>query len=354
MRQLRDDPDAVVRFHETELKDGRTFEYFGSVIKGEVGAALGRIWFFRDITERKRSAEALAQSEARFKAIFDNARDGIALTDPETKKFLFGNAYLYRMLGYTAEEFVGLGMSDIHPAEAMPRVLEEFERHRRGDKRAATDIPVKRKDGSVFYVDINSAPVEIGGKRCVLGIFRDATARREAENAVRKSEERYRSLVESTTDYIWEIDQNGRYTYYTPAMTRSPGLRARRGHGQDAVRSHAAGRSEKSCCDVRPDRRGASAVFHAGKHVGRQGRHRDRHGNQRRSYFRRTTASSAVIEVSSAISPSASSPSNSSSNATRCCTRWRLARQICLRRPASTKRSRAPWQSWAEPCKSIA
>ena len=120
VRQLRDDPDAVVRFHEAELKDGRTFEYFGSVIKGEAGAALGRIWFFRDITERKRSAEALAQSEARFKAIFDNARDGIALTDPETKKFLLGNAYLYRMLGYTAEEFVGLGMSDIHPAESMP------------------------------------------------------------------------------------------------------------------------------------------------------------------------------------------------------------------------------------------
>ena len=229
VRQLRDDPDAVVRFHEVELKDGRTVEYFGNVIKGEFGAALGRIWFFRDITERKRAAEALAQSEARFKAIFDNARDGIALTDPETKKFLLGNPYLYRMLGYTAEEFAGLGLSDIHPADSLVSVINEFERHQRGHKRAATDIPVKCKDGSIFYVDINSAPVDIGGKRLVLGIFRDATTRREAENAVRKSEERYRNLVESTTDYMWEIDQNGRYTYYTPAIT------ALLGYGPDEV-----------------------------------------------------------------------------------------------------------------------
>ncbi len=223
IRHLRDDPGAAVRFREVGLKDGRTVEYFGSAVEDEAGAPLARIWFFRDITERKSAAAALAQSEARFKAIFDNARDGIALTDPETKKFLLGNAYLYRMLGYTADEFAGLGMSDIHPAESMPAVLKEFDRHERGDRRAATDVLVKRKNGAVFYVDINSAPVEIGGKRYVLGIFRDATARREAEAAVRKSEERYRDLVESTTDYIWEIDQNGRYTYYTPAFAGTLG-----------------------------------------------------------------------------------------------------------------------------------
>ena len=218
VRELRDHPDVSVRFHEVEFKDGRTVEYFGSGIKGQSGAVLGRIWFFRDISERKRAAEALAQSEARFKVIFDNARDGIALTDPETQKFLLSNAYLHQMLGYTAEEFTGFGMSDIHPAESIGSVMYEFERHQRGDRRVATDVPVKRKDGSIFFVDINSAPVEIGGKRVVLGIFRDATTRREAEDAVRKSEERYRNLVESTTDYIWEIDQNGHYTYYTPAV----------------------------------------------------------------------------------------------------------------------------------------
>jgi diguanylate cyclase (GGDEF)-like protein/PAS domain S-box-containing protein len=218
VKQLRDDPDTPIRFREAEFKDGRTIEYFGNGIKDESGAVMGRIWFFRDITERRHAAEALAQSEARFRAIFDNARDGIALTDPDTKKFLLGNAYLHQMLGYTAEEFSGLGMSDAHPAETLPVVIQEFNRHLRGDRRVATDIPLKRKDGSIFYVDINSAPIEIDGKPYILGIFRDATRRREAEGAVRRSEERYRTLVESTTDYMWEIDRDNRYTYYTPAI----------------------------------------------------------------------------------------------------------------------------------------
>ena len=338
--QLRDDPNAVVRFHEAELKDGRTVEYFGNVIKDEAGAALGRIWFFRDITERKRSADALAQSEARFKAIFDNARDGIALTDPETKKFLLGNAYLYRMLGYSAEEFAGLGMSDIHPTESMSAVLNEFDRHLRADKRAATDIPVKRKDGSILYVDINSALVEIGGRSCVLGIFRDATARREAEEAVRRSEERYRGLVESTTDYIWEIDENGRYTYYTPAIAELLG------YERDEVMG-------KTPFDLMPPAEAKTG----GRDI--QARSRQRTGrfpcwktrwspktapklSWKPAVFPSSTktANSAVIAVLNAISPSASAPSNSSSSATRCCTPSRSARRICSRRLASTKRSR--------------
>ena len=186
-------------------------------VDGEVFGMLGT---YMDVTERERAEEALRQSEARFKAIFERARDGIALADAETKKFLAANDSLCQMLGRTRDEMLRLTIDAIHPADTLQMVAQTFERQARGEVDVAVDMPVKRKDGSVFYADINSAPVEIGGKRYVLGIFRDATARREAEVAVRQSEERYRGLVESTTDYIWEIDESGRYTYYTPAIAK--------------------------------------------------------------------------------------------------------------------------------------
>ncbi len=184
-------------------------------VDGEVFGMLGT---YMDVTERERVEEALRQSEARFKTIFERARDGIALADAETKKFLAVNESLCQMLGHTRDDLLHMTIDAIHPADKLRMVARTFERQARGEVDIAANMPVKRKDGSVFYVDINSAPIEIGGQRYVLGIFRDATARREAEEAVRKSEERYRGLVESTTDYIWEIDRNGRYTYYTPAF----------------------------------------------------------------------------------------------------------------------------------------
>ena len=202
--------------------DGRVITLLTNKVplRNAAGEVFGMLGTYMDVTERQRAQEALRQSEARFKAIFERARDGIALADAETKKFLAANDSLCQMLGRTRDEMLRLTIDAIHPADKLQMVAQTFERQARGEVDVAANMPIKRKDGSVFYADINSAPVEIGGKRYVLGIFRDATVRREAEVAVRQSEERYRGLVESTTDYIWEIDESGRYTYYTPAIAK--------------------------------------------------------------------------------------------------------------------------------------
>ncbi|MEJ2624682.1 MAG: PAS domain S-box protein [Pseudolabrys sp.] len=202
--------------------DGRVITLLTNKVplRNAAGEVFGMLGTYMDVTERQRAQEALRQSEARFKAIFERARDGIALAGAETKKFLAANDSLCQMLGRTRDEMLRLTIDAIHPADKLQMVAQTFERQARGEVDVAANMPIKRKDGSVFYADINSAPVEIGGKRYVLGIFRDVTARREAEVAVRQSEERYRGLVESTTDYIWEIDESGRYTYYTPAMAK--------------------------------------------------------------------------------------------------------------------------------------
>jgi diguanylate cyclase (GGDEF)-like protein/PAS domain S-box-containing protein len=184
VKYLYEHPDEKAH-DELKLMDGRVIERHSAPLRDARQKYLGRIWYFRDITERERAAEALKQSETRFKAIFDNARDGIALVDFQSKTFSIVNDRLCAMLGYSLDKLTGLSIDDIHPADALPHINQEFERHARQVTRVLMDIPIKRKDGSVFFADINSATATIGGKQYVLGIFRDITERRLAEQATK-------------------------------------------------------------------------------------------------------------------------------------------------------------------------
>ncbi|NQT33117.1 MAG: PAS domain S-box protein, partial [Candidatus Omnitrophica bacterium] len=133
----------------------------------------------------QKTSEALSESESKFKSIFDNVIDGILLADMDDKKIHDSNKAICRMLGYTREEIRNLSVEDIHPVKEMPYVAEQFEKQSKGEITLAKDIPVKRKDGSVFYADVNAAPVEISGKTYLLGIFRDITERKKTEKEIK-------------------------------------------------------------------------------------------------------------------------------------------------------------------------
>lgn len=124
-----------------------------------------------NITERKLTEEALKESEERFRTILDNAVDGILAADLETKKFFTGNKAICRMLGYSLEELKHLGVADIHPEKDLPHVLEQFEKQSRGEFSLARDIPLKRRDGSVFYTEVNSSLLTFRRKTYQMGIF---------------------------------------------------------------------------------------------------------------------------------------------------------------------------------------
>jgi PAS domain S-box-containing protein len=134
--------------------------------------------------------KALQKSKEIFRGIFNNARDGILLADIETKKFIHGNAMICQMLGYGIDELMTIGVKDIHPAENLPEVFERFEQLVRQETPLVADIPVKRKDGTLFIADINSFLLEMSGKTYIVGFFRDVTERK------REEEERRRILAE--------------------------------------------------------------------------------------------------------------------------------------------------------------
>ena len=156
----------------------------------------------RDITERRQVEEALRESEERFRIIFNNAADGLVLTEVDDRKFHSCNKMFSDMLGYSEEEIRKLAVMDIHPKEDLPYVIEQFKKLASEETVANNDIPVKRKDGSVFYVDVRAMPIKLSGKRYLIGIFRDITERRQAEEALRASEEKYRLVVENASDAI--------------------------------------------------------------------------------------------------------------------------------------------------------
>jgi PAS domain S-box-containing protein len=155
---------------------------------GPDGVMNGFIEVVEDIGEHKKAEENLRESEERFRTIFDNAVDGLLVTDPADKTFHGANRMICQMLGYTPEELDKLRIDDIHPQDALPYVIDQFEKQNRGEIAVARDIPVKRKDGSVFYADVSASAVTLSGKKYVLGIFRDITERKNAEEALRRLE----------------------------------------------------------------------------------------------------------------------------------------------------------------------
>jgi|GEM_PF-717155 len=229
------DPEAIEKGKDTlwgKVINGETaiFESYHKRKNGDsfpVEISLGAIHvdhetlilaIVRDITERKQAEEKLQESEEKFRIIFDNASDGILLADPETKRFYFGNKTICKTLGYSEEELKNLGLQEIHPEKALPYVVEQFEKQTRHEIELAKNIPVKRKDGSVFYADINSFPVTIDGKQYITGIFRDITERKWTEQVLRHERDRAQAyfniaevimIVLDTDRKVFRINKKG-------------------------------------------------------------------------------------------------------------------------------------------------
>ena len=154
------------------------------------GAAAAVIW------QRNRKAHYHAllaaetlrrQSEERFVTLFENARDGIALADAQTGLLLECNPALCRMVGRDRAELVGQPQAILHPPRELTDGLSPtFLRHRNDEAALVLEELLVQKTGAPIPVEIATAHVEVDGRLCLLGIFRDITERKRAEAEIRR------------------------------------------------------------------------------------------------------------------------------------------------------------------------
>ena len=107
--------------------------------------------------------------------MFDNAAEGILLTDSETRKLVRGNKACCDLLGYSSEELATLTIADIHPPEMLPQIDAALVRQAAGEHSFGEAVAMKRKDGSLIQVDIGGTSIVHGGRRMFLATLRDVT-----------------------------------------------------------------------------------------------------------------------------------------------------------------------------------
>jgi PAS domain S-box-containing protein len=190
------------------------------VVNDEVIAQMG---IYRDITEKKRMEEALIESEEKFRILAEKSLVGIYLFQDGIFKYV--NPKFEEIFGYSAEELIDrLGPKDlVHPDDLW--ILEENIRKRlEGEvKDVHYEMRGVRKDKKVIYGEIHGALINYKGKPAIIGTLQDITERKLAEEALKRSEEKYRSLFEESKDGIFISTPEGKIIDLNPAMVEMYG-----------------------------------------------------------------------------------------------------------------------------------
>jgi PAS domain S-box-containing protein len=169
-------------------KDGREFRAVVrcTVLRDGQGDITHWLGIMEDISARRSAEKTLAESERRYRMLFEEASEGILAVEAESRKIRYANPAAGRMLGYPLEELTRLGIEDIHPTDSLKEVMNRFGAQMRQEQRSASQVPFLRKDRSVIHCNVNSCVMEIDGRKCVVGFIQDVSDRVLAEKERRR------------------------------------------------------------------------------------------------------------------------------------------------------------------------
>jgi PAS domain S-box-containing protein len=159
--------------------------------------------------EKARAEEALRESEARFRALFESSPNGIFLTDPETLEILDCNATACAMNGYAREELLGRTINVLHPDEVQVRMeapggRARFVEQLRKEGPITVESIHRRRDGTLFPMETSMCLLEVGGRSVVMGIDRDITERKKTEEELARYREGLEEVVATRTAELAE------------------------------------------------------------------------------------------------------------------------------------------------------
>ena len=182
-------------------------------VRNETGEIFAGMAMWQDVTESQLAHDALKDSEARYRQLFENANDIIYVHDLQGN-YLSMNDSAEKVLGYSREEALALNVTQITAPEHLEIANQNLELKLAGEaSQTVYEIECIRKDGKRVTLEVNSSLILKDGEPiAVQGIARDITERKAVEAAARKSEESYRDLFENANDLIYTHDLNGNFT----------------------------------------------------------------------------------------------------------------------------------------------
>lgn len=152
---------------------------------------------------------SLKDTELKFRTMVDLVSDGMLVAHFDNKKFVDTNKKICDMLGYTKEELLNLSITDIHPPESIPYILQQTEKLVQKEVLFAKNIPMLKKDKSVLFADLTSRLVSLNGYKLYIGIFKDISKYRKEEDELLFISK----AVECSSDAVLIADPQGRLLF---------------------------------------------------------------------------------------------------------------------------------------------
>jgi PAS domain S-box-containing protein len=194
------------------------------LIKGQVDSSL----LNRSISyalERKKGELAIQVAQERYRTIFENSAVAIMMVD-EQERLVSWNKFTENLLNLSHEDLYLRPVQSLYPVSEWDNIRAQHLRETGTERHLETQMI--RRGGGVIDVDVSLSMIRDAEGKITgsVGVIRDITERKQVEEALRKSEERFRQVVENAEEWIWEVDAHGLYTYISPVVERILGYKA--------------------------------------------------------------------------------------------------------------------------------
>ena len=184
-----------------------------------------RIWGMQlNITNLKNAEIALAESEELYRTVVQSLTEGLLITDIDDR-ILFANVGIANIIGYSIEEMVGqIGYKLYFEPDDWSTILQK-NKMRYENESDIYEIEMKRKTGEKIWVSIHGSPYRNNDNEIIgtIGVINDITTKKLDAKALKESEKKYRSVVDTVREVIYQTDDNGSFTFLNPFWTEITG-----------------------------------------------------------------------------------------------------------------------------------
>ena len=211
-------------FEELPLKDGRVLERFSAPMLGVAGRYYGRVWYFRDISERKQAEESLHRQFRFMQKLIDTIPNPVFFKD--TQGIYRGcNTAFEQFVGLPTEQIIGKTLYDIAPRHLADSYYAYDQALFKKPGTRTFESQLRFADGSLRDVILNKATfVDDEGNAILVGVVQDISERKRAEAGLRQSEEKFRGMAERISDIVLLVDNEFHLTYLSPSFLRMLGM----------------------------------------------------------------------------------------------------------------------------------